>query len=154
MLVVFLSGGCHAPVKFPVPLNSNIVYRNSDYGLAFSLPATWTGYTVLLRQWESRQYQPSSDREVVVAKGPAIVFRDPRWKATSPRQDIPILVFTREQWEANRQEGIFAGGVVYEISRNQRYVFGIYSRFNADDSIEGWKEAEEIVRRNTAVLKA
>jgi hypothetical protein len=150
LLGVLLSDGCGTPPKSDIPLNSTLMYRNSDYGLAFSLPATWTGYTVLLKRWESQEYQPTSDRDAVVARGPIVVLRDPRWKSSNPRQDIPILIFTREQWDAHRQEGIFAGGIVYELSRNQHYVFGVYSRFNADDSVEGWEEADQIVGQNTA----
>jgi len=36
------------------------------------------------------------------------------------------------------------------LYHNAKYVFAISSRFNADDSVKGWKEATEIVGRNGA----
>ena len=86
-------------------------------------------------------------------RGPIIVLRHPQWKADDPRQDIPIMVFTRSQWEACGHDGRFfpyAGGVIYEMRHNRKYVFGIYSRYNAADSVKGWKEAAGIVEWNRA----
>ena len=79
-----------------------------------------------------------------------IVLRHPEWKAGDPRQDIPILVLTRRQWQSEREGRlrIIAGGVEDEIAHNSNYVFEVSSRFNADDSVKGWKEAADIVSRN------
>ena len=41
-------------------------------------------------------------------------------------------------------------GVEDEIGHNPKYVFEVSSRFNADDSVKGWKEAADIVSRNMA----
>jgi hypothetical protein len=38
-----------------------------------------------------------------------------------------------------------------EIAHNDKYVFAISSRFNANDSVKRWKEADDIVTRNRAV---
>jgi len=81
-----------------------------------------------------------------------IVLRHSRWKNSDQYQDIPIQVLTRRQWEADR-EGRFsigAGGYDVEIGHNSEYVFAISSRFNAGDSVKGWKEATDIVERNRA----
>ncbi len=34
------------------------------------------------------------------------------------------------------------------MSHNDRYVFAIYSRYNADDSVKGWDEVDKTVERN------
>jgi hypothetical protein len=81
-----------------------------------------------------------------------IVLRHPQWTTSNPYQDIPILVFTRNQWEADKQGrfAIGAGGFDEEIGHNSKYVFAISSRFNAADAVKGWKEATETVERNRA----
>ena len=127
-------------------------YRNAEYGFTFSLPASWQGYSVLAEQWEGKTHLASVDTEVVTERGPVIVIRHPQWKDSDHYQDIPIRVFTRAQWEVSRQGslGIDAGGVNSEIDSNSNYVFAVGSRFNADDTVNGWKEAGEIVERNRA----
>lgn len=131
---------------------AEVIYRSAQYGFTFSLPASWRGYSVSVQQWEGQTYLPYRDESVVTAKGPIIVLRHPEWKASDPHQDIPILVFTRRQWDAHHQGRFIvgAGGVWEEIGHNSKYVFAISSRFNADDSVKGWKEATEIVGRNQA----
>jgi len=130
-----------------------VLYHNAKYNLTFSLPASWRGYSVLVQQWEGQTYLPAADKIVVTEHGPLIVLRHPRWKPNDRYQDIPILVFTSSQWQASHQGrfSIGAGGVEYEIGHNPKYVFAISSRFNADDSVKGWKEATGIVERNCPV---
>ncbi len=154
---------------------AQVLYHNARYNFTFSLPASWRGYSVLAQQWEGQTYMPAAIRErasmisaslicvdmassardevVVTEHGPIIVLRHPQWKASDPYQDIHILVFTRSQWEAHHQGrfgGIGAGGVEEEIGHNSKYVFAISSRFNAADSVKGWKEATDIVGRHMA----
>jgi hypothetical protein len=45
----------------------------------------------------------------------------------------------------------YASGVIGEIWHNHKYVFGLYSRYNAADSVKGWKEAADILERNCAL---
>ncbi len=63
------------------------------------------------------------------------------------------MVFTRRQWESVHEGEFFpyAGGVISELWHSPYYVFGIYSRYNFDDSVKGWGEAEEIIHRNRPV---
>jgi hypothetical protein len=147
LLVGWLAVGCSNLGGQP---GSGVLYHNSEYGLDFSLPESWRGYSVLVQRWESSAHKPALDQDVTVGHRPVIVLRNPAWRADDPRQDIPILVFTREQWAADMQDGIYAGGVTYEISHNGRFVFGIHSRFNWDESVKGTEEAGEIVDRNEA----
>ena len=85
---------------------------------------------------------------MVVERGPTLVLRHPQWTAGEPYQDIPIFVFTRRQWETHHQEPVGAGGIDEELAHNSKYVFAISSRYNADDSVKGWKETSDAVERN------
>jgi len=129
-----------------------VFYHNVQYDFTFFLPAIWQGYSVLVQQWEGRTYLAAADKVVVTEHGPVIVLRHPQWKAGDHYQDIPIEVFTRSQWEAYHQGrfSIGAGGIEEEIGHNPKYVFATSSRFNADDTVKGWKEADDIVERNRA----
>lgn len=145
-----LAAVCVRGVAPQAAAHSLVLYKNAKYGLRFFLPGDWRGYSVVTQEWQAEQYRAESDRDVVVGRGPILVFRHPLWRRDRPHQDIPILVFTREQWNAGVQDqALFAGGVVYYVSQNERYVFAIHSRYNVDDSVEGWQEAEQIVKWNS-----
>jgi hypothetical protein len=155
-LALVLSGGL---VGCSTPNHSSslpIRYRNAQYDFTFSLPADWKGCPVLIQQWEAPLYlyatNESSRKIVGMEHGPIIVLRNPLWKTNDLYQDIPIMVFTRKQWDAERQ-GIFfpyAGGIIYEMWHHRQYVFGNYSRYNAYDEVKGWREADDIIKQNCA----
>jgi len=152
LITALVVAGCSG---LKVPNNSAdapVVYHNEEYDLTFSLPASWQGYSVLVQQWDGETYFPGKVAEVVAARGPIIVLRSPRWKAKTPRQDIPIMVFTRSQWKAQEHEKYFpyAGGEIGELWHNDKYVFGLYSRYNFEGNVKGLKEAGDIIRRNCA----
>ena len=122
-----------------------VVYHNAEYDFTFFLPASWRGCSVLLQRWDALDGPQSK----VTDHGPVIVLRHPNWKAGAPYQDIPIRVFTRGQWkDGEGPPGIDAGGVNYEIAHNAKFVFAIWSRFNWEESFQGWEEAGAIVQRN------
>ena len=155
-ITVLLATGCGSLKAPNHPSGLPLRYHNAQYDFTFFLPASWQGYSVLIQEWEAQTYSTDTHEVVGSEHGPVIVFRHPQWKAGDPYQDIPILVFTRSQWEAQHQGRFFpyAGGVIYEMWHSPKYVFGLYSRYNADDSVKGWKEAEDIVHRNCAVRDA
>ncbi len=131
------------------PATAPVVYHNADYGLTFTLPADWRGYTVLMQKWEGSDYVPAHDRAEVVAHGPMIILRHPQWTSENPRQDIPIDVFTRDQWDglhAGRFE-VGVGGYEREFEHNERYVFAVSSRFDWGE-LKGREETEKIVDHN------
>jgi hypothetical protein len=134
------------------PSGAQLIYHNAQYNFTFSLPAIWQGYSVHIEQWDGVSYLPAKDTTAVIAHGPIIVLRHPQWQAGDPWQDIPIMVYTRGQWEAEAQGKFFpyAGGVMDEMWHNRKYVFGLYSRYNALDSVKGWQEAADIIERNRA----
>lgn len=135
------------------PLGLPVFYRSAQYDFTFFLPASWQGYSVLAQQWDGETYLPAVDRGAIVEHGPVIVLRHSQWKPDKRYQDIPVLVFTRRQWDAEHHGKfvIGAGGVDEEIAHNPSYVFAISSRFNADDSVKGWEGAGRIVDQNTGI---
>ena len=105
-------------------------YKSYQYGFCFSLPETWKGYTTTLDQWEGSSQGPNG--ESTVARGPIISLRHPEWTAVDPRQDIPIMVFTRAQWRALENGDFWVSAAPIgpsELGRNSKYVFALPPRF-------------------------
>jgi hypothetical protein len=151
-LTFVLSGelfGCSTADKQLSSLS--VHYHSAEYNLMFYLPATWKGYSVLLGQWDGETYLPEKDKVAEVARGPITTLRDPNWETNHVCQDIPIYVFTRGQWDdihRGKYDAVGAGGVIFELWHNDKYVFGIHSRYNENDSLEGWKDAQQILNKN------
>ncbi|HEX4264422.1 MAG TPA: hypothetical protein VH597_08795 [Verrucomicrobiae bacterium] len=135
------------------PAGLPLGYHNSQYDFRFFLPAAWKGYSVITQQWKDDAHLSEKNADMASAHGPIIVLRNPQWKTNDLYQDIPIYIFTRQQWEdihLGNYDAVGAGGIIYELWHDDKYVFGIHSRYHADDSVNGWKEAEDIVRQNCA----
>lgn len=152
-LALILSGalfGCSTAAKHPTGLP--LRYHNVQYGFTFFLPANWKGYSILIQQWSAELYSTDYQKVIGTEHGPIIVLRNPQWKAGETYQDIPIIVFTRSQWDAVKPQRLFvgAGGSNDEISHNAKYVFGINSRHNWGE-LKGWEETGDIVVQNRAV---
>ncbi|KPU43287.1 hypothetical protein OXPF_27280 [Oxobacter pfennigii] len=164
MLVFVLLIGCGKPVQTNEGNNdvngnvqtedetagkSAVVYTNTQYGFNFSLPDSWKGYTIVDETWEGAA-TGESDGEKIVENGPLISIRHPQWTAEKPRQDIPIMVFTTEQWNS-LLEGKFHIGAApidpSELGRNNSYVFALPARYNYSFP-EGYEEVEEILKGN------
>lgn len=128
------------------PEVSGVVYTNSDYGFTFTLPENWKGYTVVNNTWEGNSLNNSTTNE----SGPKILIRNPNWQADAPYEDIPILVFTKDQWAAYVAEGFAVSAApipATEFSRNNHYVFALPPRWDFDYSL-GYEEAQNIVNSN------
>ena len=119
-----------------------VVYVNNRYGFRFNLPPDWTGYRILTQQWDGITPGPEPPRK---ESGPRVVIRDPRWTKAHPRQDIPVMVFTRKQWEEDLVVSAAPIGPS-ELGRNLRYVFALPPRYNFAFP-DGYKEVEEIVTK-------
>jgi hypothetical protein len=142
LLLAPLAAGCGGLKSPDDPTALPVRYHDAQYDLTFFLPADWRGYSVRTEQWEVSAAPLTN--AVTPAHGPKIILRHPQWRAGDPYQDIPIDIFTRAQWGQAWQTGNFptgAGGVEFEIAHNGKYVFGIHSRFAADDSVKGCEEA-------------
>jgi len=87
-------------------VKENIIYDNTEYGFTFTLPKSWSGYQVVTDSWEGRDI---NQQDKIIASGPILSIRHPKWTEDSPRQDIPIMVFTHEQWESLQKEEFVIG---------------------------------------------
>jgi len=148
VIAALLAVGCGGVQVARHPADLPLLYYNAQYDFKFWLPVGWHGHSVLNQQWEADTHSPG-----VVERGPVVVLRHRLWKAEDPYQDIPVLVFSRHQWEGMHKGSFFvgAGGLWEEISHNSDYVFAISSRFNANDVVKGWKETSNAVERNRAI---
>ena len=129
--------------------NNTIVYRNTEYGFDFSLPEGWKGYSVLTGTWEGSAVEgPQSGR--IVETGPMLSIRHPQWTAQNQRQDIPIMIFTLDQWNSLQQGEFHIGAAPIgpkELGRNTGYVFALPARYNYAFP-PGYEEVENILEDN------
>jgi len=132
-----------------------IRYYNPQYDFTFYLPKSWKGYSVVMDEWDApltKSPSDSTDKAIGTERGPRIVLRHPLWRTNDLYQDISIMVFTHKQWK-EEEDGLFfpyAGGMISEMWHNKKYLFGLYSRYNAADDVKGWKEADDIIATNCA----
>ncbi|HYF80040.1 MAG TPA: hypothetical protein VD973_23260 [Symbiobacteriaceae bacterium] len=126
-----------------------VTYQNPEYGFSFPLPASWQGYTIVPGTWEGYAVGSSSGQQLVET-GPTLSIRHPLWTEQRPRQDIPIMIFTVDQWK-RLEAGAFhvsAGPVgPSELGRNAQFVFALPPRYNYAFP-PGYEEVESIVRGN------
>ena len=131
------------PVKSDV-----IVYDNTQYGFEFSLPNTWKGYSIVMDEWEGYPLEDAITENVV---GKLIYIRHPEWTSEKPRQDIPIMIFTIEQWNSLQKEEFHIGAAPIgpsELGRNSQYVFALPARYNYA-FLTGYEEIETIVEKDS-----
>ncbi len=134
------------------PRDNSIVYRNTRYGFSFSLPESWKGHTIVTDQWEGVSLERSKSGQVV-ERGPILSIRHPQWTSKNPRQDIPIMIFTLEQWKLLQQEKYSVGAAPVgpkELARNSKYVFALPARYNYAFPA-GYEEVERILEGNPLV---
>ena len=123
--------------------NNALVYKNSKYGFDFSLPLTWESYSIINDVWTGNLVDDSSKK----LTGPKIIIRHPLWSLQDPRQDIPVMVFTLDQWQLVEQEKLALGAAPIgpsELGRNAKYVFALPARYNFAFPT-GYEEVETII---------
>ncbi len=136
-----------APTPEPTTRSEETIdYHNNEYGFSFSLPLSWKGYAIGMDKWEGYT-SDSLKGDVVVEQGPLISIVHPSSTPQHPRQDIPIMVFTIQQWD-HLQRGDWHIGAApigpLELGRNGYYVFALPARYNYAFP-EGWEEVEQIL---------
>ena len=123
-----------------------LTYTNKEYGFTFALPQDFEGYTILNEEWEGTDIKNTASKARVF-KGPQITIRDPRWTSQVPRQDIPIMILTVDQWN-QLQNGEFSIGAApvnpSELGQNSKYVFALPARYNYA-FLEGYEEVQTIL---------
>lgn len=126
------------------PVNSKlVVYKNSQYGFNFSLPASWKGYSIVTDKWDGTDTKSGK----VTETGPLYSIRHPQWTSAKPRQDIPIMVFTIAQWKLILQETLAVSAAPIgpsELGRNDNYVFALPARYNFAYPL-GYEDVEQIL---------
>src|SRR5215472_9143033 len=73
------------------------VQYQSAYGFCISLPESWRGFSVVEDRWKG--FNPRGEGPLVTG-GPLVRIRNPRWTENDRHEDIPIMVFTLEQWQS------------------------------------------------------
>jgi hypothetical protein len=125
---------------------SLVVYDNKDYGFYFTLPKSWIGYSVIEGKWEGLSLTETKENQ----SGSIIIIRHPVWTEKTPRQDIPIMVFTQDQWKS-LNNGEFSVGAApigpSKLGENTTYVFALPARYNYE-FLTGFEEVEEILENN------
>jgi hypothetical protein len=152
-LLVIIIGACsvfyymrmpHTPIVVtpaPAGISTEIVYNNTQYGFSFTLPATWQGYSIVDTTW-----QGTPATSTAPASGPKILIRHPKWTTAVPYEDLPILVFTLDEWDSyvGEQFSVSAAPIqATELGRNNKYVFALPPRWDFDYS-QGFAEAQAI----------
>ena len=119
-------------------------YKNDEYGFEIILLELWKGYKVFEESWNGT----TLDNNSVKYEGPKIVIRNPKWSEDKIWQDIPILVFTKAEWqliEANNLN-IFAAPIAPEkLGENNKYVFALPPRWIGFTDALKQDEAQKIV---------
>ncbi|HHX96652.1 MAG TPA: hypothetical protein GX687_04220 [Clostridia bacterium] len=130
--------------------NSTVIYENTQYGFSFSLPEGWRNYEIRSEQWEGLPLGEDSNDSKDVETGPLISIRHPEWTSADQRQDIPIMIFTLDQWESLEKEEFHIGAAPMgpkELAHNSKYVFALPARYNYAFP-KGYEEVEKILEGN------
>jgi len=136
----------------PPSSQASTMFHSPEYGFSVPLPAGWEGYLIRNSNWEGLG-QSGDQGDVVVQVGPMISIGHPASTEEHPRQDIPIMVFTVQQWDSMLAGEWHVGAAPIaplELGRNSRYVFALPARYNYA-FLEGWEEVEQILRSHPLV---
>ena len=135
-------------IRVMEPQSAN-VYRNTQFGFSFSLPESWKDYRIVTEKWEGRAIDGRANGKIVET-GLMIKIRHPQWSSQNPRQDIPIMIFTIDQWDSLQQEKFHIGAAPMsprELGRNSKYVFALPARYNYAFPA-GYEEVDKILEGN------
>jgi hypothetical protein len=138
------------PAKAPArkKVAASIEYRNTRYDFCFSLPESWKGYSSVAGEWRGSAPGGKSGSET---RGPIINIRHPLWTKEAPRQDIPIMVFTREQWGLVKNGDLIVSAAPIgpsELGSTSKYVFALPPRYNYA-YLAGYEGVDAIVREGS-----
>ena len=118
----------------------SVSYTNNEYGFTVALPEDWRGYTIVTSTWTG--YSTST------MYGPIISIRNPLWTSSTPTQDIPIMVFTLNEWNAVSSGTMPVSAAPIppsELGENTHYVFALPARYNYAFP-PGWQEVQTIMQ--------
>ncbi len=130
--------------------NDSVTYKNKQYGFEIALPDSWRGYSVLTESWHGTTLDSSS----IQYEGPEILIRNPKWSNIQPWQDIPVMVFTKEEWKLIEEVNLGVSAAPYgptKLDESQKYVFALPPRWIGFTDDLGQDEALEIVKTIKAI---
>ena len=125
-----------------------VIYTNNDFSFSFSLPGSWRGYSIVTDKWEGYSLSSAADGQKITERGPLISIRHPEWTPQTPRQDMPIMIFTLKQWGDLQQDKFHIGASPIgpsELGRNNKYVFALPARYNFAFPT-GFEEVDSIIK--------
>ena len=148
LLAILMVLGYFAWPKFCEKQNiTQLEYKNAEYGFSVSLPATWMGYTVTNDEWSGDAIGDQLG-ETHYTTGTVVSIHNPKWTKEVMYQDIPIMIFTLNQWEELQQEKFHIGAAPIppsELGRNAKYVFALPARYNFAFPL-GFEEVDQIIQ--------
>ena len=110
---------------------SAVEYRNEQYGFGMTFPSGWSGYSVVAGTWQGQTHDDQGETTGTYT-GPEIILRHPQWTAAAPWQDIPVLVFTHDEWVLVEQQkfGVSAAPTSpSKLRENAKFVFALPPRW-------------------------
>ena len=125
--------------------NTPLDYKNYTYGFEIKFPNSWMRYQTMMEFWDGVSVNDGS----VKYKGPKIVFRNPNWTETKPWQDIPVMIFTKEQWKLAESEDMAVSAAPIgpsKLGENKNYVFALPPRWVGFTDTLGQDEAQNITK--------
>jgi len=120
-------------------------YKNEKYGFEISFPDSWQYYAVISETWQGTMVNGDTKKY----QGPKILLRSPKWTEAKPWQDIPVLIFTPEQWKLAENEELAVSAAPIgpsKLGENKNYVFALPPRWIGFTDALGQDEAAEIVK--------
>ena len=120
-------------------------YENKEYGFEITLLNSWKGYSVLEETWNGVTLNGKDTK----FKGPQIAIRHPKWTISQPWQDIPVMVFTNEEWKLVEARNLSVSAAPIgprKLDQNQNYVFALPPRWVGFTDNLGQDEAKQIVK--------
>lgn len=138
--------------------NTFDIYVNNLFGFVIGLPESWKGYAVNhikediydvtgLPADAGNGQGKTTINNGVVDSFQLVEIHHPLETAKNPREDMPVMVFTHEQW-ANIQKGEWSVGAApippTILGQNSQWIMALPARYNYDFK-PGWEEVDELV---------
>ncbi|MCK5510296.1 hypothetical protein KAI65_01975 [Candidatus Parcubacteria bacterium] len=120
------------------------IYRNEEFGFEIDLSEPWKGYKIFKELWNGT----TLDVSAVKYDGSKVVIRNSKWSEDEIWQDIPILVFTKDEWQLIEDNNLNISATPIaprKIGENNNYVFALLPRWIGFTNALGQNEARKIV---------
>ncbi len=104
---------------------------------------------VLTGTWDGNLIGSTTGSVGVKTSGPKFTIRYPGWTAANSHEDMPVMVFTPDQWELILSQKLAVGAAPIppsKLGQNSKYVFALPARYNFDYNT-GWEEVDQLVHK-------